>query len=196
MLCQWDDVPWAAHEHGDIRAERRRLGGAAGARDIGLSRYRIAPGAQAMPLHVHADEEEILFVLAGSGFSWQDDALHEVRAGDVIVHRPSAEAHTLIAADDEPLDVLAFGSGSPTGLTQLPRAGVTWVGSRWLPAGAPRPRDAAPLPLRRGGAVRRARGRRRRAARRRGAPPCAPARSSRGRRRRVSPTHSAPATAA
>lgn len=144
MLCQSDDVPWAPHEHGDIRAERRRLGAAAGARDIGLSRYRIAPGAQAMPLHVHADEEEIFFVLAGSGFSWQDDALHEVRAGEVIVHRPAAEAHTLIAADDEPLDVLAFGSGYRTGLTQLPRAGVTWVGSRWLPAEAPHPFAAEP----------------------------------------------------
>lgn len=35
--------------------------------------------------------------------------------------------------------MLAFGSGLSTGLTQLPRAGVTWVGSRWLPADAPHP---------------------------------------------------------
>jgi uncharacterized cupin superfamily protein len=144
MLCHSDDVPWEAHEHGDLRVERKRLGARAGALGVGLSRYRVAPGAQAMPLHVHADEEEIFFVLAGSGFSWQDDALHEVRAGDVIVHRASEEAHTLIAGDDEPLDVLAFGSGSPTGLTQLPRAGVTWVGARWLPADAPHPFDAEP----------------------------------------------------
>ena len=99
MLCHWDDVPWTAHEHGDLRCERQRLGAAAGARDVGLSRYRIAPGCRAMPLHVHADEEEIFFVLAGSGFSWQDDALHEIRAGDVIVHRASEEAHTLVASD-------------------------------------------------------------------------------------------------
>jgi uncharacterized cupin superfamily protein len=143
MVCHSDDVPWAAHEHGDIRARRRRLGAAAGARDVGLSRYRVAPTSRAMPLHVHADEEEIFFVLAGSGFSWQDDALHEVRAGDVIVHRADAEAHTLIAGDEE-LDVLAFGSGSPTGLTQLPRAGVTRVGARWLPQDAPHPFEAEP----------------------------------------------------
>jgi len=144
MPCHSDDVPWAAHEHGDLRAERRRLGTAAGARDVGLSRYRIAPGARSMPLHVHVDEEEIFFVVAGSGFSWQDDALHEVRPGDAIVHRADAEAHTLIAGDDEPLDVLAFASGSPTGLTHLPRAGVSWVGSRWLPLDAPHPFDAEP----------------------------------------------------
>ncbi|MEY2514230.1 MAG: hypothetical protein QOJ89_1588, partial [bacterium] len=143
MVCHSDDVPWVAHEHGDIRAQRRRLGAAAGARDVGLSRYRVAPHSRAMPLHVHIDEEEIFFVLAGSGFSWQDDALHEIRAGDVIVHRADAEAHTLIAGDEE-LDVLAFGSGSPTGLTQLPRAGVTWVGGRWLPADSPHPFVAEP----------------------------------------------------
>ncbi|MEA2218565.1 MAG: hypothetical protein QOJ35_1191 [Solirubrobacteraceae bacterium] len=143
MLCHWDDVAWESHEHGDLRYERERLAAAAGARDVGLSRYRIAPGRRAMPLHVHADEEEIFFVLAGSGLSWQDDAVHEVRAGDAIVHRASEEAHTIIAGDEE-LDVLAFGSGSPTGLTQLPRAGVTWVGARWLPPDAPHPFAAEP----------------------------------------------------
>jgi uncharacterized cupin superfamily protein len=96
-----------------------------------------------MPLHVHADEEEIFFVLAGSGVSWQDDALHEVGAGDTIVHRACEQAHTLIAGD-EVLDVLAFGSGSPTGLTRLPRAGVMWVGDRWLPADSPHPFEAEP----------------------------------------------------
>jgi len=141
MLCHSDDVPWVEHEHGDIRMRRRRLGAAAGARGVGLSRYLVALNSLAMPLHVHADEEEIFYVLAG--FSWQDDALHEVHAGDVIVHRASQEAHTLVAGD-ETLDVLAFGSGSPTGLTQLPRAGVMWVGARWLPADAPHPFVAEP----------------------------------------------------
>jgi uncharacterized cupin superfamily protein len=144
MLCHWDDVPWVTHEHGDLRCERMRLGTAAGARAVGLSRYRVPAGRRPMPLHVHADEEEIVFVLAGSGLSWQDDAVHEIRAGDTIVHRPSAEAHTLVASDDEPLDVLVFGSSSPTGLTQLPRAGVTWIGARWLPADAPHPFVAEP----------------------------------------------------
>jgi uncharacterized cupin superfamily protein len=144
MFCRWDDVAWMTHEHGDLHTERQRLGAAAGAVGVGLSRYRVAPGGRAMPLHVHADEEEIFFVLSGSGHSWQDDALHEVHAGDVIVHRAQAEAHTLVADYGEPLDVLAFGSGSPTGLTQLPRAGVTWIGARWLPQDAPHPFEAEP----------------------------------------------------
>lgn len=144
MISHWDDVPWKAREHGELRYERQRLGAAAGSLNVGLSRFRIAAGARHMPLHVHADEEEIFFVLSGSGLSWQDDVAHEVRAGDTIVHVKQREAHTLIAGADEPLDVLAFGGGSSTHLTTLPRAGVTWVGARWLPADAAHPFDAEP----------------------------------------------------
>jgi uncharacterized cupin superfamily protein len=144
MICHWDEVPWVALEHGDLACDRQRLGAGAGALHVGLSRFRVAPGKRPMPLHVHADEEEIFFVLAGAGYSWCDGALHEIRAGDVIVHRPSEEAHTLVAGADETLEVLAFGSGSATGLTQLPRAGVTRVGARWLPYDKPHPFEAEP----------------------------------------------------
>jgi len=144
MICHWDDVPWEAHEHGELRYERQRLGAAAGTANIGLSRFRIAPGAPHMPQHVHVDEEEIFFVLSGTGLSWQDDVAYEVGTGDVIVHVAQREAHTLIAGPDEPLDVLAFSSGSPTHITTLPRAGVTWIGERWLPSDAPHPYDAEP----------------------------------------------------
>jgi uncharacterized cupin superfamily protein len=95
---------------------------------------------------VHIDEEEIFYVLAGRGLVWQGDALHEVRASDVIVHLADQEPHTLLAAADadSPLDVLAYASGSATQLTFLPRAGVAWVGSRWLPQHAPHPFEAEP----------------------------------------------------
>ncbi len=144
MIAHWDEVPWKAHEHGELRYERQRLGVAAGSAKVGLSRYRIAAGSRHMPQHVHVDEEEIFFVLGGTGLSWQDDAAYEVAAGDVIVHLAQREAHTLIAGADGPLDVLAFAGGSPTHLTTLPRAGVTWVGSHWLGADAPHPFDAEP----------------------------------------------------
>jgi uncharacterized cupin superfamily protein len=143
MICHWDDEPWATLEHGDLCCERQRLCSTVGAPRAALSRYRIPSGRRPMPLHVHADEEEIFFVLSGSGLSWQDDGTHEIAAGDVLVHRAQAEAHTLVAGPDG-LEVLAFSSGSPTGLTTLPRAGITWTGSRWLPPDAPHPFAAEP----------------------------------------------------
>jgi uncharacterized cupin superfamily protein len=144
MIRHWDDEPWKTLEHGDLRCKRQRLCFAVGAPRAALSRYRIPPGRRPMPQHVHADEEELFFVLAGSGLSWQDDAVHAIGAGDLLVHRAGAEAHTLVAGPEEPLEVLAFSSGSPTHLTTLPRAGVTWTGARWLPPDAPHPFAAEP----------------------------------------------------
>ena len=146
MISHWDDVARKRHEYGELRSERRALSRPRGSRGVTLSRWRIDPGARSTPLHVHVDEEELFFVLSGSGLSWQGDAVHEIGAGDAIVHLADGAAHTLIAdADsDGPLDVLAYASGSPTGLTVLPRAGVTWIGSRWLPQDAPHPFTAEP----------------------------------------------------
>src|SRR5918998_113416 len=146
MISHWDDVPWKHHEHGELRFERQRLSWPRGGAGVTLSRYRIAPGDRSTPLHVHVDEEELFFVLAGGGLSWQGDAVHEVRAGDVLLHPAGGEPHTLIGGDDGPLEVLAYASGSPTGLTLLPRAGIMRVGARWLPPDAPNPYDAEPAP--------------------------------------------------
>jgi uncharacterized cupin superfamily protein len=144
MVGHWDDVPWKTHEHGELRFERQRLSHPRGSAGVTLSRYRIPRGARSMPQHVHVDEEELFFVLAGSGLSWQGDAVHEVRAGDLIAHLADGEPHTLLASPDEPLEVLVYASGSPTGLTHLPRAGVAWVGSGWIPQDAPHPFHAEP----------------------------------------------------
>jgi uncharacterized cupin superfamily protein len=138
MAVHWDDVDPVVLDRGELRGERRRLGAAAGAVRAGLSRYRLAPGERAMPVHVHGDEEEIFFVLAGRGLSWQDGRTYAVGPGDCIVHRVGAEAHTILAAG-EGLDVLAFAEGSDTGLTWLPRAGVMWAGPHRVPVDAPHP---------------------------------------------------------
>src|SRR3954469_14148015 len=87
----------------------------------------VAPGARSTPVHVHADEEELFYVLAGDGVSWQDCRAHPVGAGESVVHRARAAAQTPAGAGDG-LDVLAFGSGSRVGLTWLPRARAWWSG--------------------------------------------------------------------
>jgi uncharacterized cupin superfamily protein len=142
MTVHWDDVEPVALDRGELRGERRRLGAAAGAVRIGLSRYRLGAGERAMPVHVHGDEEEIFFVLAGRGLSWQDGRTYAVGPGDCVVHRVGAEAHTILAAADAHLDVLAFAQGSDTGLTWLPRAGVMFADPHRVPVDAPHPFDA------------------------------------------------------
>ena len=141
---------------GDIAFRRRRLGGAAGSIRIGAAHYVVPPGARQMPVHVHGDEEEIFFILAGDGLGYelqgQDPdgpaVTYPVTAGDTIVHRPDRAPHTFLAGDNG-LELIAFGSGSETSITYLPRAGVMWCGPRWVPVDAPHPfaAEAAAGPL-------------------------------------------------
>jgi uncharacterized cupin superfamily protein len=141
MVVNFDEVEPRIIGGTQLRGTRWRLGAAAGAARAGLSRYRIAGGERAMPVHVHADEDELFYVLDGEGLSWQDGRAYAVRAGDCILHRAGAAAHTILGAGDG-LDVLAFGGGSDTGLTWLPRARAWWNGPHWLPHDGPNPFDA------------------------------------------------------
>src|SRR5262249_5813073 len=65
--------------------------------------------------------EELYFVLAGSGFAWQDEQAHEVRPLDCIIQRPRGPAHTFIAGADG-LEYLVFGTRHPAELGWLPRS--------------------------------------------------------------------------
>lgn len=148
MVIHANDVPWEARDRGALAHERARLAAAAGAVGIGLSLYRVPAGAQMMPAHTHADEEEIVHVISGAGLLWEDGATAAVGVGDTIVHRRGAGPHTLVAGDDG-LEVLIFAEGSPTELTWLPRAGVMLNRLQPLPleAGDSWVREAAAGPL-------------------------------------------------
>jgi len=125
-VAHWDEVEASRREAGHIGGSWRDLGRAAGTRGVGVKLVDVDPGKWSTPAHVEGAEEEIFFVLAGSGLSWQDRATHEVRAGDCLVHLAEAEAHTLRAGADG-LRVLAYGQRLPHGNTVLPRAGVAWM---------------------------------------------------------------------
>jgi uncharacterized cupin superfamily protein len=144
VICHWDDVEPRRAEAGHISGEWANLGRAAGTKTVGLNRIRIDPGKWSTPLHLQTAEEEIFFVLAGSGICLLESSAFDVRPGDCIVHRVR-EAHTLRAGDDG-LDVLAFGTRGETEVGQLPRAGVGWIGGTWTDVGTgghPWEREAA-----------------------------------------------------
>ena len=106
----------------------------------GVQRISVEPGRWATPLHLEGSEEEIFYVLSGSGVSYQGDGGTEgafaVRQGDCLVHLALEHAHT-ICAGDEGLVVLAFGQRHYAANTLLPRAGVSWLGPTWVLEGAP-----------------------------------------------------------
>jgi uncharacterized cupin superfamily protein len=104
---------------------------AAGTVTCGMRRIRCTAGNRTTPVHMEGADEEIFYILAGSGLSWQDGKTYEIRAGDAIVHRRREEAHTVIAGPDG-IDVLAYGTRYWRGGAQLPRAGVAWHYPAWF----------------------------------------------------------------
>jgi uncharacterized cupin superfamily protein len=140
VISHWDEARTWRGERGHIAGTWRNLTGSA-SRTVGLKRIQIDPEKWSTPLHLEGFDEEIFFVLGGSGVSVQwdgdgDPQGYEVRAGDCIVHLALENAHTLRAGPDG-LDVLAFGHRSyAPGVTWIPRAGVAWLGETWGAVGA------------------------------------------------------------
>ena len=152
-IAHWDDVPSSKRGLGEIAAEWRDLGTGAGTVRVGLRRFGIEPGMRPTPAHDHGAEEEIFYVLGGSGVTWVNGQTYEICEGDGIVYLPRSGAHTVVAGPDG-LDVLAFGQRLDAELCHLPRAGVMWAGAAWVPdavaAGHPFKQEwekGGPLPM-------------------------------------------------
>lgn len=122
----WDEIESETEEVGPIGGTWWDLGAAAGAAALGVCRIRIPAGKMATPLH--AEEEEVFFVLAGGGWSVQEDGCFAIGAGDVVLYRRVEPAHTVVAGEDG-LEVLAFGTRWPEfAALRLPRLEAAKVG--------------------------------------------------------------------
>lgn len=140
VVSHWDEIDPVTRQKGHISARWRGL---AGHRSItvGVQRIEVDPGCWSTPLHREGSEEEIFYVLGGSGVSLQWDGerteAFEVGPRDCLVHLASEHGHTLRAGPDG-LDVLAFGERHyPVGTAYLPRAGVAWGLGAWARVGDP-----------------------------------------------------------
>lgn len=127
-ITHFDEAP--AHEIsiGHLKARWTMLGEAAGSVTVGARRIQIPAGKWSTPAHEHGREEEIFYVLAGSGLSWQKERTTAIRAGDSILYLPRRGAHSLHAL--ESLDVLAFGPRHADESPRFPRLGMSLVGNR------------------------------------------------------------------
>jgi uncharacterized cupin superfamily protein len=120
-LVHWDEIEGVRRAKGEIDATAQRLGAAAGAVGVGVSRVRVEPGMLPTPPHSHGASEELYFVLGGAGLAWQDEAAHDLRPGDCVVHRADEHEHTFRAGPDG-LEYLVFGTNHPTEYGWLPRS--------------------------------------------------------------------------
>ena len=139
VITDWHEIECSRRERGHIAASWQNLTGANSV-TAGVQRISVEPGRWATPLHLEGSEEEIFYVLSGTGVSVQLDQekgeAFAVGPGDCLAHLACEYAHT-IGAGDEGLVVLAFGQRHYPANTLLPRAGVSWLGPTWVLEGAP-----------------------------------------------------------
>ncbi len=84
-------------------------------------------------MHEHGSEEEIFYVLAGSGLSFQRGRTAPIAAGDCVVYLAHRGAHS-VRADQAGLDLLAFGPREHAETLQLPRIGLSLINGRAIPS--------------------------------------------------------------
>jgi len=129
--AHWDDTPTFRADVGPMGADWDFLSRALGCDKVGVSRIRVSPGKQSTPVHAHFGEEEIFYVLRGSGWSWQESGVYEIGEGDVVLHPNMEAAHTVVAGDDG-IDVLAFGDNLRAEAVRFPRIDAGWIGGMVL----------------------------------------------------------------
>src|SRR2546429_5242572 len=134
QVVHWADVEVSRAVEGAFRSTWTDLGRAAGSVTVGVKRVQVDPNARSTPLHMEGSEEEIFFVLEGSGRSWQDDGdgetTYEIRAGDCLVHLAGAEAHSVVAGP-EGIEYLAFGTRARAEYAFFPRLKAGRIGMPW-----------------------------------------------------------------
>lgn len=117
----------AAAERFDARMAR--LGPLLGLSQLGCSVVEVPPHRRAFPFHSHRAEEELFVVLEGEGQLRLGEAVHPVRAGDVIgcpCGGPET-AHQLINTGTRTLRYLAISSRAEVEICQYPDSGKLGV---------------------------------------------------------------------
>ncbi|HEY3461142.1 MAG TPA: cupin domain-containing protein, partial [Casimicrobiaceae bacterium] len=80
-----DEVKLEHFEKGNaFAADYARIGKLLGAKDLGYSYDVVPPGKRACPFHSHRGEEEMFFIIRGTGTLRYGDETRKLRAGDVI----------------------------------------------------------------------------------------------------------------
>jgi uncharacterized cupin superfamily protein len=126
-------------EQGQHQLVRRRLGSAAGGRQLGASLCELPPGARSYPFHWHGANEEALYVIEGRGLARLGDVEVAIGPGDYLAFPIGpAHAHQLINAGDTPLVYLCVGTehrcevvGYPDSNKLKVLAGESWE-SMWV----------------------------------------------------------------
>jgi uncharacterized cupin superfamily protein len=101
----------------------RALGQAADSSRAGLNHVTLQPRQTGAPPHCHALEEELFYVLGGSGTLTLGGDEHPLRPGDVVARPPSTGVAHALRAGDSGLTYLVYGTREPGDSVYYPQSG-------------------------------------------------------------------------
>lgn len=117
------------HEHlnGDHRGGSYQVLSDMGPGHLGMNLTRVPPGRTCVPFHRHLREDEIFYVLEGTGVLRFGDDLFPIEAGDTISCPAGGAAHQILNTGAVDLVYLAIGPNDPHEVCEYPDTGKVMV---------------------------------------------------------------------
>ena len=115
---------------------RQRVGIHIGAQKLGYSFFTVPPGKTAFPYHTHTGNEEMIYILAGSGILRLGKEEIAVHSGTVIACPPGGEyPHQLINTGDQEIRYLVVSTMAYPDISEYPDSNK--IGAYATSAGRP-----------------------------------------------------------
>ncbi|HKE38463.1 MAG TPA: cupin domain-containing protein [Casimicrobiaceae bacterium] len=99
-----------------------RIGPLLGAKDLGYSYDVVPPGKRSCPFHSHRGEEEMFFIVKGTGTLRYGAETRRIRAGDVICCPTGGPetAHQIVNDSNDELAYLSISTMMPAEVCEYP----------------------------------------------------------------------------
>lgn len=121
-----DELKLEVFRHGDkFETRGARIGPKIGAKDLGYSYDVLPPGKAGCPFHSHRAEEEMFFILRGTGLLRYGAETRPIRAGDFICCPTGGPgtAHQIINDSGEELAYISVSTMMPAEVCEYPDSG-------------------------------------------------------------------------
>jgi len=124
-IVNLENVALHNRAHGDgFECEIAPVGLELDSRKLGFNVTTIPPGKRAFPYHAHRGNEEMFFILEGTGSVRIDGSVHKIRKGGFISLPPGrGSAHQLINDSAAPLRYLAVSTMELPEVVEYPDSG-------------------------------------------------------------------------
>ncbi len=117
-----DELELISHEDGPFKGQYGVISEKIGAKRLGYNLTVCPPGKTVCPFHNHHVNEEMVFIIEGSGMLRFGDEEYPLRKNDVIAFAPGTRstAHQIMNNSDEDLKYLALSTMDESEICEYP----------------------------------------------------------------------------